>query len=127
MITELKTAQDRKLSIQDKIKFFEENLFSAKKNIADLESLLKYQRGEMDGLRQSRTNMEKVGRRVEEQSNVALLILEKAQEAVRSYDSELFAMENVAGDEMAIAKLNSSGQSSALAGYPWSTSELDKV
>ena len=61
--------------------------------------------------------MEKLARKVEEQMNVALLILEKAQQAVRGYDSELSAMENVAGDEIAIAKLNSLGQSSALAGY----------
>ncbi|MGI0092413.1 MAG: hypothetical protein ACREBS_11965, partial [Nitrososphaerales archaeon] len=103
--------------IQDKIKFFEENLSTAKRNISDLESLLSYQRNELDDLKQSRVSMEKLGRRVEEQLNVALLILEKAQEAVRSYDSELSAMENVAGEEIAIARLNNLGQSSALAGY----------
>ncbi len=105
LTTELRSAQDRKLSIQDKIKFFEENLTSAKKNIGDLENLLTYQRTEVDGLRQSRTNMEKLARKVEEQMNVALLILEKAQQAVRGYDSELSAMENVAGDEMSYCKV----------------------
>ncbi|MDG6923914.1 MAG: chromosome segregation protein SMC, partial [Nitrososphaerota archaeon] len=113
---DLRSARDRKSSMQDKIKFFEENLASAKKNIDDLESLLTYQRTELSGLRESRLNMEKLSRRVEEQMNIALLILEKAQEAVRGYDSELSAIENVAGDEIAIAKLNSLGES-ALSGY----------
>jgi chromosome segregation protein len=115
--TELRSAQDRKLSIQDKIKFFEENLSSARKNIGDLENLLTFQRNELNGLRQSRTSMERLGRRVEEQLNVALTILEKAQEAVRSYDSELSAMENVAADEIAIAKLSSLDHSNKLEGY----------
>ena len=61
--------------------------------------------------------MEKLSKRVEEQLNIALMILERAQEAVRGYDSEMSAMENVAGDEIAISKLNSLGQSSALHGY----------
>ncbi len=117
LTSDLRSAQDRKLSVQEKIRFFEEHLSSARKSISDLEYLLSYQRTELNGLRQSRTKMEKLGRRVEDQLSLALLILEKAQEAVRDYDSELSAMENIAGDEIAITKLNSLGQSSALAGY----------
>ncbi|HVB12611.1 MAG TPA: chromosome segregation SMC family protein [Nitrososphaerales archaeon] len=117
LVSDLRSSQDRRLSIQDKIKFFEENLTSAQKSISDLDTLLTYQRNELNGLRQSRTNMDKLSKRVEEQLNIALMILEKAQEAVRGYDSEMTALENVAGDEIAIAKLNSLGQSSALQGY----------
>ena len=117
LVSDLRSSQDRRLSIQDKIKFFEENLASAQKSISDLDTLLTYQRNELNGLRQSRTNMDKLSKRVEEQLNIALMILERAQEAVRGYDSEMSALENVAGDEIAIAKLNSLGQSSALQGY----------
>lgn len=114
---DLRSALDRKVSIQDKIKFFDENLSVAKKNISDLESLLSTQRNELEGLRQSKTSIEKLSRRVEDQMNVALLILEKAQDAVRSYDSELSAMENVAAEEIAIARLSSLGQANAIDGY----------
>lgn len=117
LITELRSAQDRKLSIQDKMKFFEESLSSARKNIDDLEKLLTYQRTELEGLRQSRSGMEKLGRRVEDQLNIALTILQKAQEAVRGFDSELSAMENVAGDEIAVAKLSSLNDIKRLDGY----------
>ena len=115
--TELRSYHDRRLSIQDKIKFFEENLAAARKNISDLEGLLDQQRTELDGLRQSRTGMEKISQIAEAQLRVALTILEKAQDAVRSYDSELAAMENVAGDEIAIVKLNGAIRSEAIEGY----------
>ena len=61
--------------------------------------------------------MDKIGKRVEAQLNIALLILEKAQEAVRDYDSEVSALENVAGEDMAISKLEELGKSNALEGY----------
>src|SRR5579862_2280277 len=90
----LQSTRDRKSSTQEKIKFFEENLTSAKKNIGSLEELLSVQRSELTELRSSRIKMEKLGRKVEAQLGIALMILEKATEAVRDYDSEFSAIEN---------------------------------
>ncbi len=61
--------------------------------------------------------MERLSQKVDAQLNIALTILEKATEAVRDYDSEFSALENVAGEDMAIAKLNELGDSNALEGY----------
>jgi len=115
--SELQSARDRKSSSAEKIKFFDESLASAKKNIRSLEELLASQRSELDGLKSSRVKMEKLSKKVDAQLAIALTILEKATEAVRDYDSEYSALENVAGEDMAIAKLNELGDSNALEGY----------
>lgn len=117
LASDIRSSSDRKLSIQDKIKFFEENLSAARKNISDLESLLEQQKEELTGLRESRSSMVKISDKVEAQLQAALAILEKAQEAVRSFDSELAAMENVAGDEIAIVKLSALVRSDGIEGY----------
>lgn len=115
--SELQSARDRKTTFKDKVRFFEENLTAAKKNIQSLEDLLASQRSELEGLRTSRVKMEKLGKRVDAQLAIALTILQKATEAVRDYDSEYSALENVAGEDMAIAKLNELAGSNALEGY----------
>jgi chromosome segregation protein len=115
--TNLQAARDRKSSTADKMKFLEDNFIKATNNIQSLEDLLSSQRSELDGLRSSRIKMERLSRRVDGQLDVALTILEKATEAVRDYDSEYSALENVAGEDMAIAKLNELGNSNALEGY----------
>jgi len=115
--SELQSSRDKKTSAQEKIKFFEENLASARRNIQSLEDLLSSQRLEVNNLRFSRMKMEKLSRKVEAQLGIALMILEKATEAVRDYDSEFSAIENVAGEEIAITKLDELGRSNALRGY----------
>lgn len=115
--SDFRSSQDRKQSVQEKIRFFEENLTSARKNITDLEGLLSLQRTELTDLRRSRSEREKIGNRVEAQLSMVLTILEKAREAVRSYDSELAAMENLAGDEIAVAKLSEAVRANAIDGY----------
>ena len=115
--SELKTGGERKISIQDKIKFFDDHLSTAKKNIVALEELLTSQRVELRELQSSKSKVDKLSRKVEAQLNIALLILEKAQGAVRDYDSEFSALENVAGEDMAISKLEELGKSNALEGY----------
>ncbi|MDA4130170.1 MAG: chromosome segregation protein SMC [Thaumarchaeota archaeon] len=117
LTSELKADREKKLAIQDKIRFFEEGLSTAKKNILELENLLDSQRNELSDLRSSKSKIDRLSKRVEAQLGIALLILEKAQEAVRDYDSEVSALENVAGEEMAISKLDQLGMSSALEGY----------
>ncbi|MFI5419375.1 MAG: AAA family ATPase, partial [Nitrososphaerales archaeon] len=115
--SELKTGGERKISIQDKMKFFDDHLSTAKKNIVALEELLTSQRVELRELQSSKFKVDKLSRKVEAQLNIALLILEKAQDAVRDYDSEFSALENVAGEDMAISKLEELGKSNALEGY----------
>lgn len=115
--TDAQLARDRKYSAKEKIKFFEDSLDAAKKNIQSLEDLLQSQCSELNGLKTSRMKMERLTRKVDAQLGIALTILEKATEAVRDYDSEFSALENVAGEDMAIAKLNELGDSNALEGY----------
>ncbi|MDG6996801.1 MAG: chromosome segregation protein SMC [Nitrososphaerota archaeon] len=117
LASELRSLEDRSTTIRERIKFFEESLSTAKKNITDLEGLLSSQRVELEDLRRSRTELEKLNKRVEEQLGIAALILEKAQNAVRKYDSEITAMENIAAEEFAISRLESLGSSNALDGY----------
>lgn len=114
---ELAAARDRKLSIQDKIRFFEENLSTAKKNIFDLENLLSSKHNELDGIRQTRVDFERLKQKVEDQLNLAALVLQKARDAVQSYDSNLSAMENVSAEEIAVEKLNRIVQTGAIDGY----------
>ena len=115
--TQLSSARDRKLSIQDKIKFFEENLTAARKNISDLENLLSSHRDELEEIRRTRTDFEKLRERVEGQLNLAAVVLQKAQEAVLTYDSELSAMESVSAEEIAVEKLNRVAQTGTMDGY----------
>ena len=115
--SEIKLLEERKVSLHDKMRFYSEALVEARKNISGLENLLQAQRGELVGLRQSRQSVEAMRKKVEEQLEVALLILERAQLAVTRYDSDLSAMESIAGEEMALTRLESLGESSALRGY----------
>lgn len=115
--TDLQAARDRKVSTADKIRFIEDSVASATKNIQSLESLLASQRSELGGLRASRIRMERLSKKIDAQLAIAFSILEKATTAVRDYDAEYSALENVAGEDMAIAKLNELGDSNALEGY----------
>jgi chromosome segregation protein len=117
LLSELQSARDRKISAADKIVYFEESLSKARNNIQSLEDLLSSQRSALDNLKSSRLKMERLSRKVDAQLGIALMILEKATTAVRDYDSEYSALENVAGEDMAIAKLNELGDSNALEGY----------
>ncbi|HZW57190.1 MAG TPA: chromosome segregation SMC family protein [Nitrososphaerales archaeon] len=115
--SEMKLLEERKVSLHDKMKFYSEALVEARKNISGLENLLQSQRGELVELHESRASVEALRKKVEEQLELALLILEKAQLAVTRYDSDLSAMESIAGEEFALTRLESLGESSALRGY----------
>ena len=112
-----KLLEEKRSSLQEKIRFYIDGIASAHKSILELESLLGTQRSELSSLRESRIGVEKIQKKVEEQLDIAMLILEKAQLIVTKYDSDLSAMENIAGDEMAITRLESLGESNALSGY----------
>jgi chromosome segregation protein len=71
----------------------------------------------LGGLRETRQKLEKINSRIGEQLNIAGLILEKAQDAVRKYDSDFSAMENVAADELAVMRLDGIGVTTSLEGY----------
>ncbi len=115
--SELQTLEDRSTTIREKIRFFEESLSNAQRNISDLEGLLASQRAELQDLKESRAKLERLNKRVEEQLNAAAVVLEKANDAVRKYDSDLSAMENIAAEEFAVTKLERLRSSNELDGY----------
>ncbi len=117
LLSEQRSAQDRLFSVQEKMKFYEENLSEASKSIHELESILLSQRGELSQIQDTRTRLEQLRKRVEQQLDIAALILEKTQNAVTKYDSDLSAIENVAAEEIALTRLESLGESSAIRGY----------
>ncbi|MHB8566570.1 MAG: AAA family ATPase [Nitrososphaerales archaeon] len=109
--------EETKAGLRDKIKFYIEGISSAQKNISDLEALLESNRGELTQLKESRSGVEKMRVKVAEQLDIAFMILDKAHLAVTRYDSDLAAIENIAGEEIALTRLESLGQSAALEGY----------
>jgi len=114
---DLKLLGESKSGLQEKIKFYTDGIVSAQRNIADLENLLEAHKGELAQLRETRSGVESMRRKVSEQLDIALTILDKAQLAVTRYDSDLSAIENIAGEEIALTRLESLGQSAALQGY----------
>ena len=114
---ETRLLEESKNSLQEKIKFYNDGIVSAQKNIADLEALLDSHRGDISKLKESRAAVERLQKKVSEQLDIALVILDKAQLAVTKYDSDLSAIENIAGEEIALTRLESLGQSAALQGY----------
>lgn len=115
--SELQALDDRSSSIRERIRFFDESLSTAKKNITDLEALLSSQRLALEDLSRSREKLDKLNKRVEDQLSMSVVVLEKAQDAVRKYDSEVSAMENVAAEEFAITRLEGLSSSNGLDGY----------
>lgn len=114
---ETRLLEGSKNSLQEKIKFFNDGIISAQKNISELEVRLDAHRGDLTKLKESRAAVEKVQKKVSEQLDIALMILEKAQLAVTKYDSDLSAIENIAGEEIALARLENLGESAKLEGY----------
>ncbi len=88
-MSEQKLLEERKASFMDKIKFYTESLSKAQKNVSELDSLLQSQRGQLTELKEARNSVEKLRGKVEEQLDIALLILEKARLAVTRFDSDL--------------------------------------
>jgi chromosome segregation protein len=115
--SELRVREGRLESIRERLEFYGKNLEDAQKSIEELASVLSSQKGELDGISQSRARLEGLRKRVDSQLDIAALIFEKAQTAVTKYDSDLSALETVAGDEVALAKLQNSTQPGSLPGY----------
>ena len=116
-VSNKKIAEDRLLAIQDKMKFYADSLSEAKQSIRELDSLLIAQKAELGEMHETKSKFDSLRKRVEAQLDIAALILEKTQNAVTKYDSDLSAIENVAAEEIALSRLESLGESSALKGY----------
>ncbi|MGI0084118.1 MAG: hypothetical protein ACREBQ_03460, partial [Nitrososphaerales archaeon] len=111
------SAEERLSSLKEKMKFYEESFSEATKRIEELESILTSQKGELGEIHETRLRFERLRQKVEQQLDLAVLILEKTQNAVTKYDSDLSALESVAGEEIALSKLESLGEASAIRGY----------
>ncbi|HKW03958.1 MAG TPA: chromosome segregation SMC family protein [Nitrososphaerales archaeon] len=116
-VSDKRLAEDRLLAIQDKMKFYADSLFEAKRSIEELGSLLIAQKAELGEMHDTKAKFDDLKKRVEAQLDIAALILEKTQNAVTKYDSDLSAIESVAAEEIALSRLESLGASSALKGY----------
>ncbi|MHB1909167.1 MAG: AAA family ATPase [Nitrososphaerales archaeon] len=117
LLSQVKSTEERLVSIQEKIKFYVESSSEAEKSISEIEAILQAQREELGQIEETKEKIEKLRKKVEQQLDIAAIILEKTQGAVIKYDSDLAAMESVAGEEIALARLESLGGSSAISGY----------
>ncbi len=109
--------EEKLSSDREKIRFYEENLASAEKSIADLRAILSDQMGQLGLMEDQKEKLLTLGRRVEEHLDIALLILEKAETAVVKHDSDLSAIENVASEEIALSRLENFDKEKVLDGY----------
>ncbi len=120
----VRSAKERLSALNEKSKFFSENLSGAKASLSELQSILESQQIEAEKLDESRQKVENLSRKLESQLEIALAILEKASTAVIRYDSELSAIQNVAPDEIAMSKLGEIAKREGIEGYYGTVSEI---
>jgi chromosome segregation protein len=112
-----KSAEEKLVQSQDKEKFFDQNLSDARKTIEHLEVVLSSQNLQLNELQKSREKLDKIGKGLRLQLDIATSIIERTQIAVTKYDSNLQAMESVAGEEIALSRLEALAEEKALRGY----------
>ncbi len=110
-------AEARIIQALEKKKFFDESLGKAGNTIKELENLLSSETGELSKLQKSREDLERLRKRIDAQLEIAASIIEKTQTVVTRYDSNLSAMETVAGEEIALSRLETLGDTKAIRGY----------
>jgi chromosome segregation protein len=115
--SKLELSRTKLSGLRERSKFLTESLANANRSIDDLESILQGQRDEISRIQESKGKVENFERKVEAHLEIALQILEKAQTAVIKYDSDLSAIENVAPDEVALARLEALGEEGKLEGF----------
>ena len=117
LVASLQSEKDKLVSIQEKIKFYTEGSLDAQKGIEEIDSILESQRNGLEEVQNSKQKLLHLRRRIEQQLDIATLILQKTQNVVTKFDSDLSAMENVSGEEIALARLESLGSDNAISGY----------
>jgi chromosome segregation protein len=117
LISESRTLEERAILIQEKIRFYADNSNGAQQSLTEIESVLESQRDELRAIRDSKQKIESLRRKIEEQLDIAALIVQKTQSVVAKFDSDLAALENVAAEEIALSRLESLGEENAIPGY----------
>ncbi len=117
LLSKLQSEKDKLASVQEKIKFYTEGAQGVQKSMEEIGAMLGIQRQEMSELQNAKSRIETLRKRVEHQLEIAGLIVEKTRNVVTKFDSDLKAMEAVAGEEIALARLESLGSEQALTGY----------
>jgi chromosome segregation protein len=117
LLSDLRSLKDKLTSIQEKIKFYTDGSREAEVSMEEIESLLQTERGELQEIRDSKRKIERLQKKVEAQLGLATLIVERTQSVVTKFDSDLAAMENVAAEEIALARLERLGNEKAISGY----------
>jgi chromosome segregation protein len=117
LINERRAAEDRLASVREKIKFYDSSLAEVTKSIEQISGILTSQRNELGQIQNERMRFEHLRGKLEQQLDAAALILQKTQNAVTKYDSDLAAIENVAAEEIALKRLESNGDTEAIKGY----------
>jgi chromosome segregation protein len=117
LISNLQSHQDKLCSIQEKIKFYTDGTLQAQTSIREIESLIERQTGELAEIQDSKRKIERLRKKIEQQLDIAALILQKTQSAVTKFDSDLSAIESVAAEEIALARLEGLGGENAIPGY----------
>jgi chromosome segregation protein len=116
-ISELRSCQERLASTKEKIKFYTDGASEARKSMDEIQSILHDEKLELSQIRESKQKIERLRTKIEAQLDIAALIVQKTQNVVNKFDSDLSAMESVAGEEIALARLESLGEENAISGY----------
>lgn len=117
IVSRKKSAEDKLVQSIERRKSFDESLGKANDTIGELEKLLSSESEELSRLLKSRSDLDKLRKKLEIQLDIAAAIVEKTQTVVTKYDSNLAAMENVAGEEIALSRLETLGEAKAIRGY----------
>jgi chromosome segregation protein len=117
LISDRDASKEKLVGIQEKIGFYMEGSFEAQVKVREIEVLLEAQRAELGDIANSKSKIERLSKKVEQQLDIAASIIQKTQNAIMKYDSDLSAMESVAAEEIALKRLESLGGTNAINGY----------
>lgn len=117
LISERRGEEEKLTTIDEKVRFYTEGSRDAQDKMNEIQTLLEAQKEELGEISSSKHKIERLTKKVEQQLDIAALILQKTQNAVTKYDSDLTAMESVAAEEIALTRLESLGGTNAIPGY----------
>jgi chromosome segregation protein len=117
LISALQSDKEKLVALQEKIQFFEDEYLKGQKSIDGISSILVSQKKGLLEIKESKQKILNMQKKIEQQLEIATLILQRTQNVITKFDSDLSAMESVAGEEIALARLESLGSERAIPGY----------
>ena len=113
-------------SLETKSKFLIDTLKNFENTLKELESVKEVQVHELESLEGNNTNAQQRKENLEQETEKAIEILQKASETLVRYESQRFIADRIVGAEVTLAKLQELADSGGLPGYLGRVSELLK-